>query len=131
MLQIDIDATMDLVKNHNGLMCKFGIARGRSMRMIQELLLLKTQLHGFNTFTGLSLQWSSLSAGAFCTNDDIPNIEDELYFHRGLFWDSIPAFLALSEIQTQAQTQTPQWEPLAFANIDTLLYGSTQGILLE
>jgi len=102
MLQIDIIATMDLVKNHDGLMCKFGIARGRSMRMIQELLLIETQLRGFHTFTGLPLQWNSLPAGAFFTNGDIPKIEDELYFHRGLFWDSIPAFLASSEAQMQA-----------------------------
>jgi len=122
MLQIGIDAAMDLVKNQNGLVCEFGVASGRSMRMMQELLPLETRLHGFDTFTGLPLAWNSLPAGSFSTNGNIPNIDGEIYFHRGLFRDSIPAFLNSSEAEEG-------YQPLAFANIDALLYGSTLDIL--
>ncbi|GFH55651.1 hypothetical protein CTEN210_12127 [Chaetoceros tenuissimus] len=93
MLKIGTDAAMQMVQEQDGLVCEFGVAKGRSMRLIQELLPLDTPIHGFDTFTGLPQSWNSLPAGAFSTNGDIPNIEGEVFFHRGLFRDSIPAFL--------------------------------------
>jgi len=116
MLGIGIDAAMDLVKN-NGLVCEFGVAQGRSMRIMQELLPLETPLHGFDTFTGLPLPWNSLPAGSFSTFGNLPSIEGDVYFHRGLFRDSIPKFLE------------GEYQSLAFANIDALLYASTLDIL--
>lgn len=130
MLRIGLDAAMDMLQNQGGLVCEFGVAKGRSMRMMQELLPLETPLHGFDTFTGLPLPWNSLPAGAFSTNGDIPNIEGEVYFHRGLFRDSIPEFLNSLEQQQQGQgAKEEEYRPLAFANIDALLYGSTLDIL--
>jgi hypothetical protein len=133
MLRIGLDAAMDMLQNQGGLVCEFGVAKGRSMRMMQELLPLETPLHGFDTFTGLPLPWNSLPAGAFSTNGDIPNIEGEVYFHRGLFRDSIPEFLNSLEQQQQGQqgqgAEEKEYRPLAFANIDALLYGSTLDIL--
>jgi tetratricopeptide (TPR) repeat protein len=120
MMRIGLDAASDMLQDQRGLVCEFGVAKGRSMRMMQELLPLETQLHGFDTFFGLPQSWNSLPAGAFSTNGDIPNIEGEVYFHRGLFRDSIPAFLGSLE---------GEYQPLAFANIDALLYGSTLDIL--
>eukprot|EP00979_Chaetoceros_neogracilis_P005432 scaffold991_cov279-Chaetoceros_neogracile.AAC.12 len=120
MLRIGLDAASDMLQDQKGLVCEFGVAKGRSMRTMQELLPLETPLHGFDTFTGLPQSWNSLPAGAFSTNGDIPNIEGEVYFHRGLFRDSIPAFLG---------SLHGEYQPLAFANIDALLYGSTLDIL--
>lgn len=117
MLGIGIDAAMHLVKNDGGLVCEFGVAQGRSMRMMQELLPLEISLHGFDTFTGLPLPWNSLPAGSFSTFGNLPNIEGDVYFHRGLFASSIPKFLE------------GEYKPLAFANIDALLYASTLDIL--
>jgi len=128
MLRIGLDAAMDMIQNQGGLVCEFGVAKGRSMRMMQELLPLETPLHGFDTFTGLPLPWNSLPAGAFSTNGDIPNIEGEVYFHRGLFRDSIPEFLNSLEAGAGVGGEE-YYRPLAFANIDALLYGSTLDIL--
>lgn len=121
MLKIGTDAAMQIIQEQDGLVCEFGVAKGRSMRLIQELLPLDTPIHGFDTFTGLPQSWNSLPAGAFSTNGDIPNIEGEVFFHRGLFRDSIPAFL--NSLKGESK------QPLAFANIDALLYGSTLDIL--
>jgi tetratricopeptide (TPR) repeat protein len=120
MLKIGIEAAMDLVMNQNGLLCEFGVATGRSMRIIQEFLPLDTKLHGFDTFTGLPLPWNDLPVGSFSTNGNIPNVDGEVYFHRGLFRDSIPRFL---------ESSTDEFQPLAFVNIDVLMYSSTLDIL--
>ena len=117
MLSIGIDAAMDLVKNDDGLVCEFGVAQGRSLRMMQELLPLELSLHGFDTFTGLPIPWNSLPAGSFSTFGSLPSIEGDVYYHKGLFVDSIPEFLE------------GEYKPLAFANIDALLYASTLDIL--
>lgn len=120
MLKIGIEAAMDLVLNQNGLLCEFGVASGRSMRIIQEFLPLETKLHGFDTFTGLPLPWNDLPVGSFSTNGNIPNVDGEVYFHRGLFRDSIPRFL---------ESSCDDFQPLAFVNIDVLMYSSTLDIL--
>ena len=98
--------------------------------MMQELLPLETPLHGFDTFTGLPFSWNSLPAGSFSTFGNLPNIEGDVYFHRGLFRDSIPKFLEeTGDYQSQSDSQSHPPQPLAFANIDALLYASTLDIL--
>jgi len=125
MLQLGIESAMDLVKEADGLVCEFGVASGRSTRMLQELLPLDCMLNGFDTFTGLPLPWQDLPAGSFSTDGAIPNIEGEVKFYSGLFRDTIPEFLRKIE-----KTETEEkFRPLAFANIDVLMYGSTLDIL--
>ena len=53
MLQLALDEAWDLIHQANGLVCEFGVASGRSMRMTKEILPLDTPAHGFDTFTGL------------------------------------------------------------------------------
>ena len=53
MLQLALDEAWDLIHQTNGLVCEFGVASGRSMRMTKEILPLDTPAHGFDTFTGL------------------------------------------------------------------------------
>lgn len=125
MLSIGLDAANPLIK-YDGLVCEFGVAQGRSIRMMQELLPLETPLHGFDTFTGLPLPWNSLPAGSFSTFGNLPNIEGDVYFHRGLFRDTIPKFLEGARSGTEGDYTN---QPLAFANIDALLYASTLDIL--
>lgn len=67
MLKIGIDAAMDdLILGHHerGLVCEFGVGSGRSIRMMQELLPLNVEIHGFDTFTGLPTAWGDEPAGA-------------------------------------------------------------------
>mmetsp|Transcript_17790 Transcript_17790/g.20270 ORF Transcript_17790/g.20270 Transcript_17790/m.20270 type:complete len:468 (+) Transcript_17790:160-1563(+) len=121
VLQIGLEAAMDLVMDDNGLVCEFGVATGRSLRMMQELLPLLTPLHGFDTFHGLPSSWGGTPAGTFSTGGALPNMEGNVYFHQGLFRDSIPDFLESMSMR--------DYQPLAFANIDCAMYGSTLEIL--
>uniref|UniRef100_A0A7S4JM60 Uncharacterized protein n=1 Tax=Odontella aurita TaxID=265563 RepID=A0A7S4JM60_9STRA len=119
MLRIGLDAAQSLVENENGLVLEFGVGSGRSIRMIQEMVPLDVPVHGFDTFTGLPHAWGSEPAGAYSTGGSIPNLEGEVYFHKGLFKDTVSNFLEGTE----------KYQPLAFANVDCDLYGSTLDIL--
>lgn len=123
ILQIGIEGAMDLVVDDNGLVCEFGVASGRSLRMIQELLPLESPLHGFDTFHGLPVPWGDAPAGTYSTGGALPNMEGQVYFHKGLFRDTIPEFLN--------SLPKSDYQPLAFANIDCAMYGSTLEILEE
>ena len=69
---------MPLLEKENGLICEFGVATGRSLRMIQEILPLGTSLYGFDTFTGLPTPWGEEPAGAYSTDGAVPNIEGKV-----------------------------------------------------
>ena len=157
MLQIALHAALPLLlplkdNNNNGgggggggLVCEFGVASGRSIRMIKELLLMEEeediQIHGFDTFTGLPSAWGDEPAGSYSTGGAIPNMMEEttttegssgsdertsegssssnVIFHQGLFRDTIPTFLSTID----------KGRPLAYANIDCDLYSSTRDVL--
>ena len=123
MLKLALDAARPLIdfdksKKQNGLVCEFGVASGRSMRMTKEILPLEVAAHGFDTFTGLPQAWGSEPAGSYSTGGVIPRVEGTVFFHKGLFSETIPPFLK----------ENPN-VPLAFANIDCDLYSSTYDIL--
>jgi Macrocin-O-methyltransferase (TylF) len=124
MLKLALDAAMPLIERQReskaqGLVCEFGVGSGRSLRMTQEILPLDIEIHGFDTFTGLPKAWGSEPAGAYSTGGIVPNMEGEVYFHKGLFSDTISPFL--KELGDDAF--------LAYANIDCDLYTSTLDIL--
>lgn len=120
MLQIALDAAQPLLVHDDGLVCEFGVASGRSLRMIQEMLPLGVPIHGFDTFTGLPVAWGNEPAGTYSTGGAIPKMEDgNVHFNKGLFRDTIPKFLSTVD----------KGRPLAFANIDCDLYGSTRDVL--
>eukprot|EP00587_Corethron_hystrix_P012478 CAMPEP_0113324202 /NCGR_PEP_ID=MMETSP0010_2-20120614/16872_1 /TAXON_ID=216773 ORGANISM="Corethron hystrix, Strain 308" /NCGR_SAMPLE_ID=MMETSP0010_2 /ASSEMBLY_ACC=CAM_ASM_000155 /LENGTH=181 /DNA_ID=CAMNT_0000183471 /DNA_START=334 /DNA_END=877 /DNA_ORIENTATION=- /assembly_acc=CAM_ASM_000155 len=52
MLSLAVSAASDLVAE-NGIVAEFGVATGRSLRMLQEMLPQTVEIHGFDTFTGL------------------------------------------------------------------------------
>ena len=87
--------------------------------MTQELLPLNTRIDGFDTFTGLPVAWGSEPAGSYSTGGSMPKIEGNVHFHKGLFKDTIPKFLSTVD----------KGRPLAYANIDCDLYGSTRDVL--
>mmetsp|Transcript_39402 Transcript_39402/g.55456 ORF Transcript_39402/g.55456 Transcript_39402/m.55456 type:complete len:220 (+) Transcript_39402:264-923(+) len=117
MLELALNAAMPLI-HEGGMVCEFGVASGRSIRMTQEILPLDVTIHGFDTFTGLPRAWGNEPAGSYSTGGIIPNMEGEVYFHKGLFGDTIPQFLA----------EQPKEAFLAYANIDCDLYTSTVDI---
>jgi len=118
MLELALHAALPLVE-HGGLVAEFGVGGGRSLRMTQELLPLDVPIHGFDTFTGLPQAWGNEPAGAYSTGGVVPNLEGEVYFHKGLFRDTIPRFLE----------QAGKDAFLAYANIDCDLYSSTLDVL--
>lgn len=120
MLQIALDAAQPLLGKNN-LVCEFGVASGRSLRMTQELLPLDViEIHGFDTFTGLPQAWGNEPAGSYSTGGVVPDMEQgKVYFHKGLFRHTIPRFLE----------SQPEDAVLAYANIDCDLYTSTLEIL--
>ena len=118
MLKLALDAATPLI-NQGGLVCEFGVGSGRSLRMTQEILPLGVPIHGFDTFTGLPVAWGDEPAGAYSTGGVVPNMEGDVYFHKGLFKDTISPFLAESGNDAC----------LAYANIDCDLYTSTLDIL--
>ena len=120
MLQIALDAAQPLLQHDDGLICEFGVASGRSLRMTQEMLPLDVPIHGFDTFTGLPVAWGNEPAGSYSTGGAIPKMEGEnVQFHKGLFKDTIPQFLSTVD----------KGRPLAYANIYCDLYGSTRDVL--
>ena len=120
MLEVALEAAQPLLQHDDGLVCEFGVASGRSIRMTQEMLPLDTQIHGFDTFTGLPVAWGNEPAGSYSTGGAVPKMDgSNVFFHKGLFKDTVPAFLATQD----------KGRPLAYANIDCDLYGSTRDVL--
>lgn len=120
MLKVALQAAMPLIKQ-GGLVLEFGVGSGRSVRMTQELLPLDVAIHGFDTFTGLPQAWGNEPKGAYSTGGVIPKIEGKVFFHQGLFSDTIVPFLESDYVDPDAV--------LAYANIDCDLYSSTLDIL--
>eukprot|EP00533_Pseudo-nitzschia_delicatissima_P015050 CAMPEP_0197278800 /NCGR_PEP_ID=MMETSP1432-20130617/19185_1 /TAXON_ID=44447 /ORGANISM="Pseudo-nitzschia delicatissima, Strain UNC1205" /LENGTH=456 /DNA_ID=CAMNT_0042745231 /DNA_START=149 /DNA_END=1519 /DNA_ORIENTATION=- len=124
MLKLALDAAMPLIENQrenraHGLVGEFGVGSGKSMRMTQEILPLDIEMHGFDTFTGLPQAWGSEPAGAYSTGGVVPSIASNVYFHKGLFSDTLSPFL--DSLGDEAY--------FAYANIDCDLYTSTLDIL--
>lgn len=120
MLRIALTAALPLIKQ-GGLVCEFGVGSGRSLRMTQELLPLDVNIHGFDTFTGLPQAWGNEPKGAYSTGGTIPNVEGNVFFHQGLFSDTIGPFLESEEAGKDTVA--------AYLNVDCDLYSSTLDIL--
>ncbi|GAX12654.1 hypothetical protein FisN_13Lh125 [Fistulifera solaris] len=118
MLELALKAALPLVEQ-GGLVCEFGVGSGRSMRFTQEILPLTTELHGFDTFTGLPQPWGNEPAGSYSTGGRVPVMDGKVQFHKGLFGETITPFL---------KERGPE-AFLAYANIDCDLYSSTLDIL--
>ena len=80
---------------------------------------------GFDTFTGIPQAWGDEPAGSYSTGGAVPNIEGKVSFHKGLFIDTIPAFLE----SLKSDDEESNYQPLAFANVDCDLYSSTLDVL--
>jgi len=93
---------------------EFGVAAGASIRCWSQLLENpRSQLHGFDTFEGLPLDWrGDLGKGTFSTGGKTPQIDDpRVKFYKGLFEETLPHYVP------------PEHEVLVI-NIDCDLYSS-------
>jgi hypothetical protein len=99
----------------DGLFLEFGVASGRTLRIITEHAPAGT-VHGFDCFEGLPEHWrSGFGVGAFAADvlPDVPGAELVV----GLFDQTLPGFLAEHD------------EPVAFLHLDADLYSSTRTVL--
>jgi len=95
---------------------QFGVYRGRTARMILDLMSPGRTLHLFDSFEGLPEDWTpNRKAGAFKLNsEEIPSFDPErVVLHKGWFKDTVPVWGRQATV------------PLAFIHLDADLYSST------
>ena len=121
MLEIAIGEAKDGIEG-GGMICEFGVSRGRSMRMLEEILPKDRVIYGFDTFEGLPEAWGDEKAGTYTAGGKVPQFGANVRIRQGLFDESIKAWLKEKEVSRL---------PLAFANIDCDLYSSTTSVLSQ
>ena len=107
---------MDNVSLKKGLVLEFGVFHGKTIRMIAEKFP-TSQIHGFDTFSGIPENWHNTKKGSYSTHNALPVAPDNTKYHVGLFSDTLPSFLDQNK-----------GEPIRFVNIDCDLYSSTKDI---
>ena len=97
--------------NPKGLFLEFGVATGRSIRHIADLV--GFPIYGFDSFEGLPEDWrTGFARGKFAMN--APEVPANVSLVKGWFSDTLPEFLL----------QHP--EAVSFLHIDCDLYSSTK-----
>lgn len=114
---------LDLVQP-DGLLLEFGVAQGSSATLAGGILSQSSHpsrtYYGFDVFTGLPEAWGQFSKGAFANpNGELPPVPANVHLVKGLFNDTLPAFLA----------EHPG--PAAFINIDCDLYTGAIEVLRD
>src|SRR5215467_450286 len=97
---------------------EFGVFTGGTIRFIAKRIGGRV-IHGFDSFEGLPEAWSGFTLGSrtFDLHGRLPRVPANVRLHRGLFEDSLPAWLA----------EHPG--PVAFIHVDCDLYSSTRTVL--
>lgn len=113
------DLVVSKIAQDRVLYLEFGVYEGTTMRYWSKLLRNpSSQLHGFDSFTGLPEGWNLRSKHAFSTGGQIPLIDDpRVKFFKGWFSDTLKDYTL------------PDNEQLLFVNIDADLYASAKTVL--
>lgn len=98
-----------------GLHMEFGVAAGRSLRKIRQLLPEEVELYGFDSFRGLPEPWNELPRGAFATHLRVDLFNTKLIV--GTYEDTLEDF---------AKSHP---ESVSLMHIDCDLYSSTRTVL--
>lgn len=101
----------------DGLILEFGVYYGKTIRMIADYFP-NHDIHGFDTFEGLPSDWFNTKQGSYSTNGNIPVVQSNVKFYKGLFSDTLPDFLREQQLNT----------PVRLMNIDCDMYASTKDI---
>jgi hypothetical protein len=100
-----------------GLWLEFGVFRGESINCLARLS--SGTVYGFDSFEGLPARWFRLyPQGAFSTEGAAPPVEPNVELIKGLFSETLPAFL---ELRGEFS--------VALAHIDCDLYESARFVL--
>ncbi len=108
------------VSPREGIYAEFGVWKGESINYIAKIdHLRQTTIFGFDSFEGLKDDWPGLgqARGHFSLGGELPKVESNVALIKGLFEQTLPAFLASDE------------RPFAFVHVDCDTYGSTRTIL--
>lgn len=99
----------------DGLFLEFGVFSGYTINHISS----KTEktVHGFDTFEGIPEQWNSVPEGTFSTNGQVPEVNENVQLHVGLFDKTLPKF------------RDKFCEDISFLHIDSDLYSSAHTVL--
>ncbi len=101
----------------SGLWLEFGVWEGASINYIADQT--GQPIYGFDSFEGLPEDWMpGLPAGSFSTGGRLPSVRPTVTLVRGLFRQTLPAFLAARPS-----------EPVGFLHVDCDLYSSSRDIL--
>ena len=100
----------------SGLVMEFGVFHGKSIRMLAEAFGPAQPVHGFDTFSGLPVDWHAESAGSYSTHGELPPAQDHVHYHVGTFDQTLPGFLRAHP------------GPIRLMNVDCDLYESTVDI---
>lgn len=99
----------------DGFVCEFGVATGRSINYIANLLP-KTTVYGFDTFEGLPENWREEYPKGSFKMGSLPDVRSNVKLKKGLFSDTLPDFL--NECSGRA----------LFLHVDCDLYSSAKDI---
>lgn len=99
----------------DGMVLEFGVRFGNTIRQIASLV--KTEIHGFDSFEGLPEVWHHEPKGSYTTKGEIPKVPTHVKLHIGWFKDTLPKFL------------DQQKGPVRFVNVDCDIYSSTKTVL--
>jgi hypothetical protein len=103
------------IAERDGLICEFGVAKGKSINVLAEKLNGK-KLYGFDSFQGLPETWrGNYPAGTFKTA--LPAVRENVELIPGWFNETLPGFLETHP------------EPALLLHLDADLYSSTKIIL--
>ena len=114
---ISIQYASTLVNPEYNHAIEFGVAEGRTIKMMRESLNENYKVFGFDSFFGLPEDWVGTHQvkGDFSTNGVVPEIENVKFF-KGWFEDTIPEYLK------EAST-------IGLLHVDCDLYSSTKTVL--
>ena len=101
-----------------GLCMECGVFRGKSINRMATLLP-DRHFYGFDSFEGLSEEWSGNhhTEGHFDLGGNLPKVEDNVSLIKGWVDDTIPPFLAEND------------GPIAYLHVDTDTYSPAKTIL--
>lgn len=103
------------VASTNGLVLEFGVRRGTSLTVLAEAA--DQDVHGFDSFEGLPVDWGSEPAGVLSTGAELPLVPANAHLHAGWFADTLPGFL----------DRHPG--PVRLVNVDSDVYESARFVL--
>ena len=98
----------------DGHFIEFGVYKGGTIKFIAQTVP-NRQIHGFDSFHGLSEQWSG-NRSMFDAKGKLPKVPGNVTLHKGLFSDSLPGWLSRYQ------------GPVSLIHIDCDLYSSAKSI---